>query len=109
VGTDARRYSMAPTPEERKRAGLAVDARISGLHTNAAAIARRAGIDPKTLRALLAGESWPTAATRARICEALDWPIGELSRRALDGGGLETYTTRDLLVEVWRRVEQAGI
>lgn len=94
----------------RKRGAAAVAARIAALRTTAAAIARVAGVDPKTVRGLTNCEHWPTASTRARIEKALDWPAGEISRRAVgDHPNLASYDTIDLLAEVCRRIDAAGI
>lgn len=41
--------------------------------------ARRAGVDPKTLRALESGERWPHAKTRLAIEQALEWPAGTIA------------------------------
>lgn len=99
-----------PTAEQRKRVGLAVEVRIAGLRTTATAVARRAGVDPRTVQGLINGTSWPKAATRARISEALDWPAGELVRRATTSlTGLEAFSTRDLMVELWGRMDAAGL
>lgn len=90
--------------QRRKRAGAAVGTRLDELHESAASLARRAGVDPKTIRGLINGETWPTAKTRGRIEKALDWPGGTLIRRAMsDGSGLATYSTRELLMELCRR------
>jgi hypothetical protein len=94
----------------RQRAAAAVEARIAALHTSATAVARRAGVDPKTVRGLISCAHWPTAATRARIETALDWPAGEITLRAVTNhDGLEAYDTVTLLAEVCRRIKSAGI
>jgi transcriptional regulator with XRE-family HTH domain len=98
---------MAETEDQqqrRKRAGAAVGTRLDELHESAASLARRAGVDPKTIRSLIHGETWPTAKTRDRIEKALDWPGGTLIRRAMsEDDGLATHSTRELLLEVCRR------
>jgi ribosome-binding protein aMBF1 (putative translation factor) len=88
----------------RKLAGDAVRTRLDELQESAASLARRAAVDPKTIRSLINGESWPTAKTRGRIEKALDWPDGTMVRRAMsDDEGLAAYSTRELLLEVCRR------
>lgn len=90
----------------RHRAAAAMTARMETLRTNAAGVARAAGVDPKTIRAVLAGRSWPRSGTRARIEAALGWPEGELTRRAAaNGATIENTSTLVLLAEVCRRVE----
>lgn len=96
------------TPEEKRRAGRAVASRIAWLRTTVPAVARQAGVDPKTIRSLISGDTWPTARTRERINSALDWPRGELARRASDESGLATFETVQLLSELCRRAEAAG-
>lgn len=92
------------TPEQRRRAGRAVAARIADLQTSVAEVARRAQIDPRTLRTLANGTRWPRAAVRARITDALHWPAGEITRRAIGGRpGLSDYTSRELLAELCDR------
>jgi hypothetical protein len=91
------------TGEERRRAGAAVAARISDLHTNAAAVARRAGVDPRTVRRMIDGTTWPRQSVRDRINEALHWPPGEITRRAVELSGLAGYSSRVLIDELCRR------
>lgn len=94
----------------RMQGGNAVAARIAALRTTAAAVARTAGVDPKTIRGLIRGSHWPTARTRARIEKALHWPAGEITRHAVgDHPDLASYDTVDLMVEVCRRIKTAGI
>jgi hypothetical protein len=89
----------------RKRAGEAVGARLDELHLSAARAARDAGVDPKTVRGLVNGGSWPTATTRDLIEGALGWPAGEIVRHAIDGdASLATYSTSELLTELCRRM-----
>jgi plasmid maintenance system antidote protein VapI len=91
--------------QRRKRAGAAVGHRLDELHLSAAQAARRAGVDPKTIRSLVHCESWPTARTRARIEQAVNWPAGEIMRHAADGDAtLAAYTTGEILAELCRRV-----
>jgi lambda repressor-like predicted transcriptional regulator len=94
------------TPEDQQRAGRAVAARIDELGTNVAAIARRAQVDPKTVRALINGTRWPTYASRARINHALDWPPGEIGRRAFEvPDAFRGIPSTVLLSELCRRAE----
>lgn len=48
-------------------------------------LARVAGVDPKTVRALESGERWPQDTSRAKIEKALGWAAGSLDDYA--GGG----------------------
>lgn len=90
--------------EGRERAGAAVRDRITARGTTINRVARAAGIDPKTLRAVMDGKSWPRETTRHRLEAALDWPDGELMNRARGlRPSLAAYTTRELLTELERR------
>lgn len=94
------------TPEERERAGRVITDRITELGSTVTHIAHKAGLDPRTLRAVISGQRWPRDETRARINAALDWPEGEVTRRALGSGiDLTTVSMRDLVGELWRRVQ----
>jgi hypothetical protein len=46
-------------------------------------LARRAGVDPSTVRALVKGRRWPSPRTFFAINRALEWPDGELGRRTM--------------------------
>lgn len=95
---------MLATPEEQRRAGKAVAEQIENTGRTAAEVARVAGIDVKTLRALLTGARWPRAQVRNRIEEALGWPRGEIARRGRDGlASLHGYSDRELLSELLAR------
>jgi hypothetical protein len=69
-------------------------------------LARRAHVDGKTLRTLISGERWPTGAVRGRLESALDWPPGEIERRALGGTAvneLARFSELELIGELLRR------
>lgn len=93
------------TASERERAGRAVAARIRELRTSPASVARAAGVDPRTVRGLLNGTRWPTAASRESIALALDWRPGEIVRRAHGDPQLQGFTIRELLDELCRRAD----
>jgi hypothetical protein len=95
------------TPEERARAGRAVAQRIADLSLTFTAVTATAGIDPKTLRGIVSGARWPTAGVRVRVEQALDWPPGEILRRAgaehSSDSALDRFTSTELLVELLHR------
>jgi hypothetical protein len=95
------------TRDQMLRAGRAVEARMAERMLGRSALARRAEVDPKTLRALLTGERWPRVTVRARIEAALGWPSGEIHRRARGerplAGELSRFPELDLLTELVRR------
>lgn len=91
--------------QRRRRAGQAVATRIADLHTTAAAVARRAQVDPRTLRALIRGQRWPQQDVRDRINEALHWPPGEIVRRAEARIELKSFSARELIEELCRRAD----
>lgn len=93
------------TPAERERAGRAVAARIRELRTTPVEVARAARVDPRTVRALLHGTRWPTAATRENIAVALGWRPGDIVRHAHGDPQLQSFTIRELLDELCRRVD----
>lgn len=96
------------TPEQQRRAGLAVAARIIDRGTTVTKLAAAASVSPTTIRAVIRGVRWPNATTRDALDAALDWPAGEIHRRALLGDvRLSQFTIMELLREVCRRVEQA--
>jgi hypothetical protein len=74
------------------------------------AVTKTAGIDPKTLRALISGARWPTAGVRARVEIALQWPPGEILRRTCAPeralSPLSHYTSTELLAEVLHRATE---
>lgn len=92
------------TPAERHRAGVAVSERINDIGLTVAQVASSAGVDRKTLNALIAGRQWPQVAVRNKVETALGWEPGEILRRGRDGvTSLRNYSERDLLAElVWR-------
>ena len=92
------------TPDEISRAGDAVAARMRHLGLSLNDLAERAGIDRGTLSALLHGRRWPQAETRARICRALGWETGTISRARYGPDALADFTTAELLREALRRV-----
>jgi hypothetical protein len=69
-----------------------------------AQVARDARIDVRTLRALIAGDRWPTEKVRGRVEKALGWRPGEITRQAYDGiPALATYSDEQLLSEMLHR------
>lgn len=98
------------TPEERRRAGGAVAERMRELGLSVSELADKAGVDPTTVRALMAGTRWLRDDTRARIISALDWPPGEISRRVWAGRtvALAEAPTADLVRELCRRFAPDG-
>lgn len=93
------------TPEERRRAGRLVAAKIKEMGLSVPAFAGKAGVDPTTVRAMLKGERWPQQRTLDALTDALGLPEGEISRRVLgaSSGGLEGYTSAALIAELHRR------
>ena len=61
------------TPEQRQRAGRAVAGRIAEMRSTPAAVARAAGVDPKTVRSLINGTHWPCDETQSRVEAVLRW------------------------------------
>ena len=100
--------------EEKARAARAVQSRMAERRLSPAAVQRAAGVDPKTLRALLRGDRWPTLPVRGRVERALGWEPGELLRRArgvmatAPAAGLAGVSTDELLAEVVRRGIEFG-
>lgn len=97
------------TPEQRKRAGAAVAARIREMHWTVRKVATDAGVGEATLRRLMAGRTWPQQHTRDRIGSAIGWPPGEIARRATADGEtdfqewMRTVPISVLLDEIARR------
>lgn len=93
------------TPEQRRRAGLAVTERIESMSATPSAVARSAGISPNTLLALAHGKRWPSDEIQGRIESKLGWPGGEILRRAAGFGAkaLCSFSDEDLLTELLRR------
>ena len=85
----------------RKRAGAAVRDRLTARELTIIEASRKAGVGARTLGALIAGERWPTTETRRRVEIALEWPDGELLRRARgERPSLSAYTNLELLAEL---------
>jgi transcriptional regulator with XRE-family HTH domain len=96
---------MTTTAEQRRRASRAVRERMNDLGLTVPKLARAAGVDQSTIRALLACQRWPRAATRQAINHALGWPMGELGRRAASPPDLRDFSITELLAELCRRAE----
>lgn len=97
------------TPEERRRAGRAVEDRMTELGLNAAQVQAQAPVDNKTLASLIRGERDTSTAVRGRIEKVLGWPAGEIARRGRGEGAedgrppLEQYSDVEILTELMRR------
>ncbi len=72
------------TADDRPLGARALSAGLAELKLPSRAVAARAGVDANTVRSLLDGSRWPNHKSRGRLEEALDWPAGEIERRALD-------------------------
>lgn len=97
------------TPEQRERAGHAVEARIADMASTPTALAHRAGVSPKTVTALIRGQRWPTEAVQGRIERALGWRPGALVVRAVRGGldgAVDGLTDVELAAELMRRLAE---
>lgn len=95
------------TPEQRRRAGRAVAERIEAMAATPTAIARLAGISPKTVTALIRGDTWPTEAVQERLEAVMGWRPGALVVRAVRGGldgALDALTDVELSAELTRRL-----
>jgi transcriptional regulator with XRE-family HTH domain len=93
---------------QKQRAGRAVAQRIAQMNATPTTVARAAGISPKTLRALMQGERWPTDAVQQQIESVLRWRNGELVMRAVQGDidrGMDIHTDTELAAELLRRLE----
>lgn len=98
--------SYGVTPDERRRVSLAVEERMRELGMTNAELARRAGVDPTTVRAFLRARRWPHASTRRKLADALGWNVGDAMTVAMQGHvSLETIPTRELILELCRRLE----
>lgn len=95
------------THTERLRVGKVVAARMTELELSAAELARRARVDPTTVRALVNGARWPNPSTRQKLAAALGWDLGDTFRVAAMHGYLDlsTVSTKELLVELCRRFD----
>jgi hypothetical protein len=94
--------------EQRMWASLAVRIKMNDMRLTVPVLAKMAGVDETTIRALLAGSRWPRSETRDRITDALGWPVGELERRASVRPDLLAFTTLELLRELYRREQAAS-
>lgn len=70
------------TTEGRLAARQCVQDRMSDLRMNLADLARRSGVDVKTIRSFLEGERWPQKKSRAAISDGLSWPSTFIDRIA---------------------------
>lgn len=76
--------------EGRDRARDAYRRRMSELGWGATEVAAAGDIsDPATVRAFVAGDSWPWAKNRKKLEAAVEWPAGTLDELAR-GGTLQT-------------------
>lgn len=93
------------TTAERLRVGNAVATRMTELDLTAAELARRAGVDPTTVRALVKGSRWPNPSTRQKLAEALGWELGDTLRAAAIQGYvvIKTIPTKEIVTELCRR------
>lgn len=83
--------------------------RIREMHATPTAVARAAGIDPKTIRALIRGDHWPKDAIQERIENVLRWNPGTVHARSVRSGTditLESLTDVELADELARRLRQ---
>ncbi|MFE3196231.1 hypothetical protein ACFXHA_45050 [Nocardia sp. NPDC059240] len=71
-----------------ERVGREVQRRRLGLSMDPTTLARNAGVDTKTTRALEAGERWPRDMSRLKIEKALGWSAGSLEQ--IRAGGKPT-------------------
>lgn len=74
------------TPEQRRRAGKAVEHRIAEMNATLTTVATAAAVSPKTIRSVINGEHWPTDAVQSGIESALRWREGELHARSVQDG-----------------------
>lgn len=93
------------TPEQRRRAGRAVAARIAEMNATPTSIARAAEVSAATVRALIKGTHWPTDHVQDQIEMALRWRRGEIHARSVGGDGqLDGFTDLQLAQELTRRI-----
>lgn len=98
---------ISVTPEERRRAGRAVAERIERLGYTVPEVANASKIDARSLRALIAGQRWPTVAIRSRVEDAIEWPRGEILRQARDGlEALAVFTDAEIAAELLLRIRR---
>lgn len=80
-------------PEQRKHAGDAIRRRMREIDLSAPKLAVRMGVSESTIRRTIKGNSWPSSVTHGLLEEALDWPRGEVARRAVLDDRLPMLTT----------------
>jgi hypothetical protein len=95
------------TATELSRAGRATRERMLLLGMDATDLAQRSGVAGATVRQLLKGECWPRQVNRELLESALNWPAGEIQRRASALSLLASYTDAQLIEELWRRASSA--
>lgn len=78
------------TPEQRLRAGQAVQVRLNELQLSVPKLAGKSGVSAATIRSLIKGQRWPGADTRTELERALDWRAGEIMRRAVGSRALDS-------------------
>ena len=66
----------------RLRAGQATAARRGRMDLTQEELASKAGVSARTIGDLESGKRWPIARNRTRIELALEWPDGEIARKA---------------------------
>lgn len=96
---------------QRRRISQAVASRIREMPgASAAAVARAAHVDPKTIRKLVRDGLTPCDdAAQSRIERVLKWPAGEITERAVRDGSdraVDAMTDLDLSIELTRRLEE---
>lgn len=69
---------MTTDQSQRKRAVAYVQRRMAARSWDRARLVMESGLDPKTVRTFLAGETWPQSPKRRRIEDALGLPAGML-------------------------------
>ena len=94
---------MTTSVRERQRAALILATRMRDLGLTPTTLARRSGVDPTTIRAILRGDRTPSLRVKAAVAPVLGWPVGELARRAERVELLATLSNRELLGELCRR------
>jgi len=86
----------------RQRAASAVAARRGELRMTQGELGAAAGVDVKTIGNLESRGTWPIARTRAKLEEALGWPVGEMARIAT-AEEKQSLIPPDLLALIKRR------
>lgn len=67
------------TEPGRKAARMAVARELARQGSDATALAKRAGIHPQTVQAMVSGARWPSLRTLGALDAALGWQAGTLS------------------------------